>query len=51
MGVLWIGVGVFVLFHEKFGYDLKLGPALGEIFGVSSILYGLFRVYRGYKIQ
>jgi hypothetical protein len=51
MGVLWIGVGVFILFHKKWGYDLELRPALGEIFGVSSILYGLFRVYRGYKNQ
>jgi hypothetical protein len=51
MGVLWLGVGVFFLFHKKWGYDLKLDAILTNIFGVSAILYGLFRVYRGYKNQ
>lgn len=49
MGVLWLAVGVFVLFQKKLGYDLKLGVALTYIFGVSSTLYGLFRIYRGFK--
>ena len=52
MGVLWLGVGIFFLFHERWGYELfeneKQKP-LGVIFGVSAILYGLFRVYRGFK--
>lgn len=49
MGVLWLAVGIFFLFHKKWGYDLKLDVVLLNIFGVSSILYGLFRIYRGFK--
>ena len=49
MGILWTGLGVFVLFQEKWGYDLKLGDSLKYILGISSTLYGLFRIYRGFK--
>lgn len=49
MGVLWIAVGIFFLFQKKFGYDLQFNTLLTGIFGVSSLLYGLFRIYRGYK--
>ena len=52
MGVLWLGVGIFFLFHEKWGFtffDSEKQKPLGVIFGVSAILYGLFRVYRGFK--
>ncbi len=48
MGVLWIAVGIFFLFQKKFGYDLQFNSLLTGIFGVSSLLYGLFRIYRGY---
>jgi hypothetical protein len=54
MGVLWLGVGIFFLFHEKWGYeffDNDKERLLGNIFGVSAVLYGLFRVYRGFKKQ
>lgn len=54
MGVLWLGVGIFFLFHEKWGFEFfkteKQKP-LGVIFGASAILYGLFRLYRGFKKQ
>ena len=49
MGILWLGVGVFVMFHDKFNVDLRLDKTLSVIFGVSCMMYGLFRVYRGYK--
>jgi len=49
MGVLWLGVGIFVMFHDKFNVDLRLDKTLTVIFGVSCMMYGLFRVYRGYK--
>jgi len=53
MGVLWFSVGIFFLFHRKWGYDLKLNEPrdvlLANIFGVSAALYGLFRLYRGFK--
>ena len=53
MGILWFAVGIFFLFHRKWGYDLKLNDPrdvlLANIFGVSAVLYGLFRLYRGFK--
>ena len=51
MGVLWLAVGIFVLFHQQWGYDLKLDEILQNILGVSCVLYGLFRIYRGFKKQ
>ena len=53
MGILWFAVGLFFLFHRKWGYDLRLNEPrdvlLANIFGVSAVLYGLFRLYRGFK--
>jgi len=52
MGVLWLSVGIFFLFHKKWGFDLRFSDkdmTLAYIFGVSGIVYGLFRIYRGYK--
>lgn len=52
MGILFFAVGIFFLFGDKF--NIKLGnsnvdPFLGKAFGVISILYGTWRIYRGYK--
>ncbi len=47
MGTLWMGIGAFFLFHQRFGYDLKLDKVLTTIFGVAALLYGIFRIYRG----
>ena len=49
MGVLWIAIGIFFLFQKNFGYDFKLDHTLTIIFGASCLLYGGFRIYRGYK--
>ena len=49
MGVLWVAVGVVFLFQKKIGIDLQLDKTLTTIFGVSSLLYGIFRIYRGFK--
>jgi hypothetical protein len=53
MGVLWTGVGLFFLFHRKWGFDMNLNNSrdvlLTNIFGVAAVLYGLFRIYRGIK--
>jgi hypothetical protein len=51
MGVLWTAVGVFFLFQKQFGYDLGIQKGLATVFGVAALLYGLFRVYRGYKAR
>lgn len=49
MGVLWLGIGVVFLWSEKFGLNLDLDPTLTIIFGISCLLYGSFRIYRGYQ--
>jgi hypothetical protein len=51
MGVLWMAIGVFFLWHRKWGFDLELDKTLTAIFGASALLYGAFRLYRGYKAQ
>lgn len=51
MGVLWLGMGVFLTFIEKFktGLEQNFGNPAMKVFGVVCIVYGLFRIYRGYK--
>lgn len=49
MGVLWLSLGVFFLLHKKFGIELDIDPALKTIFGIAAVLYGSFRLYRGYR--
>ena len=47
MGILWMAAGAFFLMHKKLGYDLRLDAILTTIFGISALLYGGFRIYRG----
>jgi hypothetical protein len=50
MGVLWITMGAFLLFPTKFGDNFqRYDDPLMKIFGGVCIVYGLFRIYRGYK--
>lgn len=49
MGVLWLSLGIVFLFHERWGINLDLDPLLEIIFGVAAVLYGLFRLYRGFR--
>lgn len=49
MGVLWLSTGGFFLLAGKFGIELKLDSVLTTIFGISAILYGSFRIYRGFR--
>lgn len=53
MGVLWMAMGVFLIFIKKFNTVLaeKYDDNAIKIFGVVCIIYGLFRIYRGYKKQ
>lgn len=54
MGLLILFAGLFFLFRGKLG-SFPLNDRLGKpdllekIFGVMSVLYGLWRIYRGYK--
>ncbi|MDB5202617.1 MAG: hypothetical protein JWQ27_2026 [Ferruginibacter sp.] len=51
MGILWAGMGIFMLFIEKFntGLEARFGDSSMKVFGGICLLYGAFRVYRGYK--
>ena len=51
MGVLWTAMGVFLFFIEKFNAELaeRYDPNIIKIFGGICFVYGLFRIYRGYK--
>ena len=51
MGILWIGMGVFLIFIEKFntGLEARFDDPVMKAFGGVCILYGGFRVYRGYR--
>jgi hypothetical protein len=49
MGVLWLSAGIFFLFSGKFGIELNMDTVLTTIFGISAVLYGLFRLYRGFR--
>jgi len=51
MGLLWMGMGVFMIFIKKFSLDLasKYDSGTFKVFGAVCIIYGLFRIYRGYK--
>ena len=51
MGLLWFGMGVFMIFIKKFSADLaaKYDSSAFKVFGAVCIIYGLFRIYRGFK--
>lgn len=51
MGLLWMSMGVFVMFKKYFDVQIAMdveGPAF-KILGGVFIIYGIFRMYRGYK--
>ncbi|MFN8290408.1 MAG: hypothetical protein U0U70_09135 [Chitinophagaceae bacterium] len=56
MGILILLVGLFFLFRDKLGH-FPLNDQLGKpdmlerVFGGMSVVYGLWRLYRGYKKQ
>ena len=51
MGILWMGMGVFIIFIKNFSPDLALtyDSTAIKVFGVVCIIYGAFRIYRGFK--
>lgn len=50
MGALYLSAGVFLFFAEKFGFPMEsFDKNFRYIFGAICILYGSWRVYRGYK--
>ena len=51
MGVLLIGAGCFFLFpvQSTARYIDQYDPTMIKVFGVVCWIYGIFRIYRGYK--
>lgn len=51
MGVLMILVGLYFLFHEKLNINIgnSSSSLLEKFFGGMCLLYGGWRIYRGYK--
>lgn len=51
MGLLWMAMGVFLLFIKYFDQTLALrfnDPVFKALGGIC-VIYGLFRMYRAYK--
>jgi hypothetical protein len=49
MGVIIFGIGIFFLIAPKIGVAFQVDDVFRYLFGGLCVLYGLFRVYRGYK--
>lgn len=51
MGLLWLGMGIFLIFIDKFntGLEARFDDPTMKAFGGVCVLYGAFRIYRGYK--
>ncbi|MDE3250377.1 MAG: hypothetical protein KGO82_17070 [Bacteroidota bacterium] len=49
MGIMIVGFGLFYLFADKFNIQFDITPAFRYAFVVLCLLYGGFRIYRGYK--
>ncbi|MDB5253208.1 MAG: hypothetical protein JWP27_2377 [Flaviaesturariibacter sp.] len=51
MGILFCGLGVYFLTYRRFGLSfMGMEPSDRDYFlGALCLLYGLWRVYRGYK--
>ena len=49
MGLIIAGFGVFFAFSDKLGFEFTIDPILRYAFAGLCLVYGLFRIYRGYK--
>ena len=49
MGILLTLLGLLLIFYRKLGFEFDIDPLYAGIFGGVCILYGMFRVWRGYK--
>lgn len=50
MGVFYLAGGAFVVFGKQLGFELEILPEpYSYIFGGLFLIYGIFRIYRGYK--
>jgi hypothetical protein len=52
MGIIYLGVGVVLTFAQWIGISFRFPPAdVAQIFGTGCIIYGGFRIYRGFKTR
>ncbi len=49
MGVLYIGFSLLLFFPKKVGFNFEWDPLIRYMFGGICVLYGSFRLYRGFK--
>ena len=51
MGILFFFIGVYFLIYDKMGWSIfsREPSPLDYLFGGLFILYGIWRIYRGYK--
>lgn len=50
MGILYVGAAAFLFFAEKMGTTLDgFDKKFRYIFGILCAVYGIWRIYRGYK--
>ena len=50
MGILYLAAGGFLCFANRLGRELDFLPEpYSYIFGGLLLIYGVFRIYRGYK--
>ena len=52
MGIIYLGVGFVLAFAALFGIRIHFPPQdVAQIFGVACMIYGGFRIYRGFKTR
>ncbi len=51
MGILWTAMGLFIFFIKEFdtNFEARFDDPVMKVFGGICVVYGLFRIYRGYK--
>jgi hypothetical protein len=50
MGFLYLAAAIFLFFAEKFGFEMEnFDKTFRFIFGAICAIYGIWRLYRGYK--
>lgn len=49
MGIIIGGFGLFFAFADRLGYDFDLDRGLRYALAGLFLVYGIFRIYRGYK--
>ncbi len=51
MGLLYIFCGIFAIMAKKMGYSFNIEASFGFFLalGIVLILYGAYRIYRGFK--